>query len=218
MIQYLYLNQLHDYTQGKLGAQQILHAAANGSIQLYAHTPDLADYGSRLSPISEKACPLVEMVYNTHCSYGEPEEFTGSEFLVAGEITKDMQEGREPFSYSLHKSHWDPDVARTQIFEPQDDTAKPTKIIVKLTGSDFIVLKDDVESLLKGSGTEEIDPRERATFLRLIRLLCELQDIDISKHNKAYDVLEAMAATKGLTMPGKKNTIANKLKDAREAE
>lgn len=68
------------------------------------------------------------------------------------------------------------------------------------------------------AGTEEIDPRERATFLRLIRFLCELQDIDISKHNTAYEVLAAMAATKGLTMPGSKNTIADKLKDAREAE
>jgi len=63
---------------------------------------------------------------------------------------------------------------------------------------------------------EEIDPRERTTYLKLIRLLCELQGIDISRPYKAYEVLAQLSATKKIALPVSKNAIADKFAEARD--
>jgi hypothetical protein len=216
MIQYLYLNQLNEFTKGRLGPQQILHAASNGLIKLYAHTPELNDLASRISPISADDCAIIEREHNACVAAGDG-NFSRCGFLMAGGITEAMCAETEPFAYVLEA--WSRSIGGSRLaWEEVNDDGISHRVQFRLFGSDFIVFKDDVESLLKGSETEEIDPRERATFLRLVRFLCELQDIDISKHNKAYEVLAQMAANKGLTMPGSKNTIADKLKDARKPE
>jgi hypothetical protein len=75
-----------------------------------------------------------------------------------------------------------------------------------------------ISSTGAGTNSEDMDPRERTTLLRMIRLLCELEDIDITKPYKAYEVLAEMAASKGLALPGSKNAMAEKLKAARDID
>jgi hypothetical protein len=149
MIQYFYLIQIAEYTKGELGPQQILHAAANGLISLYAHTPEMTVYGSRLSLISEQDCPIVEIEYNAYCSLGDSGEFTECEFILLGEITAEMRDGSQPFNYNLvMPTKSIRDLPPLQKWEVGDEGLKSQKVIAKLRGSDFVVLKRDIDALL----------------------------------------------------------------------
>ncbi|WP_286921690.1 hypothetical protein [Marinobacter sp.] len=223
MLQYLYLNQILEFTKGRLGPQQILHAASNGLIKLYAHTPELNELASRISPISAADCAIIEREYNA-CAAAAGGDFSRCGFLMAGGVTEAMCQGEEPFFYFLEA--WSRSIGDGRLqWEELNEDGYAYRVQFRLFGSDFIVFKADVESLLKGSGAnnhggarEDIDTRERTTYLKLIRMLCELQDIDISQPYKAYEVLAELAASKGIALPGSENNIATKLKAARDID
>lgn len=165
MLQYLYLNQIPAHTKGKAEPEHILHAAANGSIRLFAHIPELAAYGSRLAPVSSDDCPLIERDYNYYCSFNEREEFAESAFILSGEITEQARNGTQPFKYALYKPSGSAmDTPRLQEFDVIEGEIKAHKIIAKLYGSDFVVLKDDVDALLSPADTDckEIPPHLEA--------------------------------------------------------
>lgn len=226
MFNYLYLNQIREYTGGRADAQQILHVAANGGIDLYAHTPELSELASRISPVKPEDCAIVEREYNASTTH-EDGNFSDCAFALAGGISSAMCEGSEPFTYVLDMWRGHLGAPRLQ-WEDVDKDGISHRVLFMVYGADFIVFKDDIDELL--SDVEEarrlnaepakvdMDPRERASFLRLIRFMCELTDIDISQHYKAYEILETMAAQKGLELPGSKNAIASKLKAAKEID
>ena len=223
MIQYLYLHQIYDYTKGKIGPQELLHAAPNGEVRLYAHTPELADLATRISPISADDCAIIEREHNACVATGDG-NFSRRGFLMAGGVTEAMCQGEEPFSYFLEA--WPRNIGDSRLkWEELNEDGYAYRVQFRLFGSDFIVYKKDVETLLEGSGAhnssapnEDIDTRERTTYLKMIRMLCELQGIDINQPYKAYEVLAEMAASKGLELPGSKNTLAEKLKAARDID
>lgn len=223
MLQYLYLNQILEFTKGRLGPQQILHAASNEIIKLYAHTPELKDLASRISPISADDCAIIEREYNACISF-EDSNFADCSFKLVGAITDTMLDGSVPFVYFLGR--WDEPCTLTRMswWEPNEEGIEYA-VKMRVSGSDFVVFKKDLEALLNSSGTnnhggarEDIDTRERTTYLKLIRMLCELQDIDISQPYKAYEVLAELAASKGIALPGSENNIATKLKAARDID
>lgn len=67
-------------------------------------------------------------------------------------------------------------------------------------------------------GEKPIEPRERNSYLKLIKLLCDLNGLDISEPYKAYGVLEKMAAARKLSVPISENNAAPKLKAARDID
>jgi hypothetical protein len=65
---------------------------------------------------------------------------------------------------------------------------------------------------------EKLDTRERTSLLQIIAVLAKEADLDLTKHSKAAETLQAMGAQHGLELPKKKDTIANKLKEARDLQ
>ena len=63
---------------------------------------------------------------------------------------------------------------------------------------------------------DKLDPRERATLLQIIAVLSAEAELDLTKHSKAAETLQAMGASHGLELPKKTDTIAGKLKEARD--
>lgn len=150
MLQYLYLNQILEFTKGRLGPQQILHAASNGLIKLYAHTPELNELASRISPISADDCAIIEREYNA-CAAAAGGDFSRCGFLMAGGVTEAMCQGEEPFFYFLEA--WSRSIGDGRLqWEELNEDGYAYRVQFRLFGSDFIVFKADVESLLKGSG------------------------------------------------------------------
>ena len=60
--------------------------------------------------------------------------------------------------------------------------------------------------------------RERTTMLQIIAALAAEADLDLEKHSKAAETLQAIGAKHGLELPKKSDTIAGKLKEARELQ
>ena len=65
---------------------------------------------------------------------------------------------------------------------------------------------------------EKLDVRERTTLLQIIAALAAEANLDLAKHSKAAETLQAIGAKHGLEMPKKKDTIAGKLKEARDLQ
>jgi hypothetical protein len=65
---------------------------------------------------------------------------------------------------------------------------------------------------------EKLDTRERTTLLQIIAALAVDANLDLTKHSKAAEILQAIGARHGLELPKKKDTIANKLKEARDLQ
>ena len=63
---------------------------------------------------------------------------------------------------------------------------------------------------------ENLDPRERATLLRIIAVLAKEAELDLSKHQASAATVLQMGATHRIELPTSQNTIANKLKEANE--
>jgi len=62
--------------------------------------------------------------------------------------------------------------------------------------------------------TDRLDPRKEKTYLQIIRALLAAATMPDEPY-KAADVLQTAAAAKGLVLPSKRDTIADKLKAAR---
>ena len=65
---------------------------------------------------------------------------------------------------------------------------------------------------------KRLDTRERTTLLQIIAVLSAEAKLDLTKHSKAAETLQAMGASHGLELPMKKDTIAGKLKEARDIQ
>lgn len=176
MIQYVYLNQICDFTKGKISPRQALHAASNGLTKLYAHTPELIDLATRISPISADDCAIIEREYNACIAHGD-EAFSKRGFLMGGIITPEMCIGTEPFYYALCAFPRNLPGDRMQ-WEDIDEEDTSHSVQFKLYGSDFILLKEDVDTLLNNATPKAVEPKnietdelgtsERKTLLRLI--------------------------------------------------
>ena len=62
----------------------------------------------------------------------------------------------------------------------------------------------------------KLDTRERNSLLQIIAVLAKEAKLDLTKHSKAAEILQEMGASHGLELPKKKDTIANKLREARD--
>lgn len=65
---------------------------------------------------------------------------------------------------------------------------------------------------------EGLDPRERATMLRMIKVLARAQGLTLEKPHSAADQLEALAAHHGIDLGRKGKAIADKLTQARDID
>jgi hypothetical protein len=73
----------------------------------------------------------------------------------------------------------------------------------------------DPESEQPDSVEESLDPRERATFLKIIAVLAREADLDLTKPYPAADTLIKHAARYGIEVPTT-NTIAGKLQEVQQ--
>jgi len=65
---------------------------------------------------------------------------------------------------------------------------------------------------------DDVDPRERTTLLQIIAVLAAEAGLNLEKHSKAAETLLAIGAKHNKNLPKKKDTIANKLKEARDLQ
>jgi len=86
-------------------------------------------------------------------------------------------------------------------------------------------IPDELAGMLSSSEPVQLEPveknldtRERTTLLQIIAALAAEAELDLEKHSKAAETLLAIGAKHGLEMPKKKDTIAGKLKDARDLQ
>lgn len=64
----------------------------------------------------------------------------------------------------------------------------------------------------------DIDPRERTSLLRIIKVLAVAQGLTLEAPHSAAEQLAALGARHGVTLPKKNATIAEKLRAARDIE
>ena len=108
------------------------------------------------------------------------------------------------------------------LVDPIEKTSVQVPDYLIPSGSYFVIRKSEVDSLLdpetEKCGSAEISTKEKKTYLKVIRALCEdHKDIDLSQHSTAAGQLMAMADALGLTTPSKR-TLENLLKEARDLE
>jgi hypothetical protein len=91
---------------------------------------------------------------------------------------------------------------------------------LKWVGSNGWEMPEELASILNSTKPVEdkLDTRERTSLLQIIAVLAKEARLDLTKHSKAADTLQAMGAMHGLELPKKKDTIANKLKEARDLQ
>jgi hypothetical protein len=160
-MQYYYLNQIAQHTKGKAEPQQILHAAANGLINLYAHTPQLIEHGSRFSLLSVTSCQLIEITYNTCCAVEEADDFVFLEFTMDGPTTRKMADGTLQSCYDLFQPQGcNLSSPRLQELEESESKLGTHRISFRLSGAEFIVFKSDIDTLL----STQVAPHETKTF------------------------------------------------------
>ena len=86
----------------------------------------------------------------------------------------------------------------------------------------FVVRKAEIDSLTEPSAKpqsdEELSTKERKTYLKIIRALCEDHEhLDLGQHSTAAGQIIAMADNMGLSIPSKR-TLESLLKEARDLE
>lgn len=107
------------------------------------------------------------------------------------------------------------------LVEPEQAGAALVKLPDLLPGSILCIRPQALEALFEASPTSnssELSTKEKKTYLRVIRALCEHhQDIDLSKNSTAAAQVIAMADYLGLPIPSKR-TLEELLKEARDLE
>ena len=89
----------------------------------------------------------------------------------------------------------------------------------RVTRRDLIFLRRDVDRIKAAPADKPLDPRERATWARIVRVLAAEADLDLKQHTKAAGVLATMATQRGLALDGRLDTtISDKLKLARDID
>ncbi|WP_396623202.1 hypothetical protein [Marinobacter sp. W-8] len=86
----------------------------------------------------------------------------------------------------------------------------------------FVVRKAEIDSLTEPSSKpenhEKLSTKEKKTYLKIIRTLCEDHEhLDLNQHSTTASQIIAMADTLGLSIPSKR-TLETLLKEVRELE
>ena len=91
---------------------------------------------------------------------------------------------------------------------------------LKWVGSNGWEVPEELAGILNNTKPVEdkLDTRERTSLLQIIAVLAKEAGLDLTKHSKAAETLQAMGAMHGLELPKSKDTIANKLKAARDLQ
>ncbi len=80
------------------------------------------------------------------------------------------------------------------------------------------LIQDDRPSGQKDERPDELTPKERRTWAQIVKVLCAAQGIDLKQPYKAAERLNTLGGTHGIELPAKPDTIADKLKQARDIE
>jgi len=167
-----------------------------------------------LNPVAD---PTVYKPIYPEGKYGDRFLDSNKKFAVFKKIMQIVKEAivigtLKPFQDAeYHDTPWD----EMRVY-PQD-------FLVWAKYKEFYIPKElahllESKAVVQEPEEDGLDPRERTTLLQIIAVLAAEAELDLTKHSKAAGILLQKGGTHGLELPSKQDTIADKLKEARDLQ
>ena len=181
-----------------VGIDDILHYGKTGKLKISAELPEMG-------------------VDRRHIGSDDPIKHfllgRGVYVLPQETVVGAMEQGRYPFGW-LQSTE-----GAMVIYTPADDAPK-----VWITKENMLVRIDDIKDFEQAHGLgqpaqlpkpqdDKLDPRKEKTYLQIIRALLSADNFP-SEPYKAAELLINHCTAKGLALPSKRDTIAEKIKAA----